>query len=201
MTAARSAAAAVEAAIDDVRRALSPVEPPIPDERRQGDGLAPADPVRPPTAPPRQPVPLPPGVFDDDLDAASHLVAVPGIVLIVDGYNVTKAAHPELSLAEQRAWMASVVMALTARTTVDVELVFDGADGGSAPADLPRRVRVQVRFSSEGVEADDLVLDRAAVHLRTRPVLVVSSDRRVQVGARRLGANVIDSGQLVHVLR
>ena len=46
-----------------------------------------------------------------------------------------------------------------------------------------------------------MVLARVADLDVTRPVLVASSDRRVQDGAAALGANVISSAQLLGALR
>ncbi len=149
----------------------------------------------------RRPVPLPPNTFDDSVAAADHLVRVGHVRVLVDGYNVTKLARPHLSLPEQRGWLVDAAVELAARTGASVELVFDGAgERASAPADLGRRVGVQVRFSPEGTEADDLLLDLLAHTPAGRPVVVASDDLRVQAGARRLGANVITSPQLLAVV-
>ncbi len=150
----------------------------------------------------RQPVPLPPGIFDDSAAAAEHLVRVGRVLVLVDGYNVTKLARPDLSLPEQRRWLVDAAVELAARTGAHLELIFDGADErASAPADLGRRMGVQVRFSPARTEADDLVLDLVAHTPITRPVVVASDDRRVQDGARHLGANVVSSAQLLAAVR
>jgi len=52
-------------------------------------------------------VPLPPGIFDDSVEAAEHLVRVPGVVLLVDGYNVSQLGWADLPIAEQRQRPAS----------------------------------------------------------------------------------------------
>ncbi len=149
----------------------------------------------------RRPTPLPPGTFDDSVEAAGHLVRVEGVRVLVDGYNVTKSARPELTLSEQRRWLTDAAVELAARTGARVELVFDGADERpSAPADLGRRQGVQVRFSAEGVEADDLLLELIESLPRQVPVVVASDDRRVRDGAERRGANVVSTAQLLTVL-
>lgn len=149
----------------------------------------------------RGPVSLPPGTFDDSVEAAEHLVRVGRVLVLVDGYNVTKLARPDLGLSEQRAWLVDAAIELAARTGAHLEVIFDGTDDlASAPADLGRRQGVQVRFSAHGIEADDLILDLVASTPVVRPVVVASNDRRVQDGARALGANVITSPQLVAVL-
>lgn len=177
--------------------------------------LAPA--LAPPTPPPGSPAPerggssadsrrrrptaLPPGTFDDSVEAADHLVRTAGTRVLVDGYNVTKSAHPELALAEQRRWLADAAGALAARTGAQLELVFDGADDrASAPADRGRRQGVQMRFSAEGTEADDVILELVEELPPSVPVVVASDDRRVRDGARRRGANVVSGAQLLAVL-
>jgi hypothetical protein len=79
-------------------------------------------------------------------------------------------------------------------------VVFDGDDDGRRPsvgAPLP----VRVHFSSAEVEADDVILDMVSRLPTDVGVLVVSSDRRVAEGARRLGANVASSSVLLELLR
>jgi hypothetical protein len=60
---------------------------------------------------------------------------------------------------------------------------------------------VRVRFTPAGVEADDELLRLVLAAPRSRPVVVVSGDRRVRSGAGELGANVVGSATLVDLLR
>jgi predicted RNA-binding protein with PIN domain len=150
----------------------------------------------------RRPVPLPPAVFDDTVEAADHLARVSGVVVLVDGYNVSLGAHPELALAEQRAWLLDALGGLAARCGAEVHVVFDGAeDVATAPAHGPRRTAVHVRYTEAGVEADDDLLALAADVPEHRAVVVASDDRRVRDGAARLGANVIGAATLADLLR
>ncbi len=151
--------------------------------------------------PRRRPSPLPPGTFDDSVEAAGHLVRMAGVRLLVDGYNVTKSARPEMTLIDQRQWLVDAAVELAARTGARIELVFDGADErASAPADLGRRLGVQLRFSAEGVEADDVLLELVEMLPLGVPVVVASDDRRVREGARQRGANVLTTVQVLTVL-
>ena len=144
---------------------------------------------------------LPPGVLDDSPEAADHLVRVPGITVLVDGYNVSQRGWPELPIGEQRRRLVDALTELAARTGADVSVVFDGADP-AWPAAVPTTSRVvHVSFSPPEVEADDVVLSRVAELDPARPVLVASSDRRVADGAAAAGANVISSAQLLAALR
>ncbi|MGH9182503.1 MAG: NYN domain-containing protein [Acidimicrobiales bacterium] len=209
--------AGVAAALDAAARALAAVEDALAaagralegavgeaEESRRREAVR-REPTTPPpsvAAPERRPVRLPPAVRDDTVEAAEHLVRVRGVLVLVDGYNVTKLARPGAALSEQRRWLVDAATELAARSGAEVVVVFDGADeSGSAPADLPRRAGVQVRFSAAAVEADDLLLELVGATSRGRPVVVASDDRRIRDGASRMGANVIGSGQLLAVLR
>jgi predicted RNA-binding protein with PIN domain len=172
----------------------------------------PAPPAPTPTGPPvtetavrgerRTPVALPGGLLDDSVAAAEHLLRTPNAVLVVDGYNVTMTGWPELAAAEQRRRLVALLADLAARTSTRVEVVFDGAevDGGGIAVPAPARQCLRVRFSPPGVEADDVVLDLVAQLPARRPVIVVSSDNRVREGARRGGANLLYSRQLLDTL-
>ena len=158
-------------------------------------------PQRPPRRPRRVPVPLPPGVLDDSVEAADHLFREPGMTVLVDGYNASQLGWFELPIAEQRRRLVDALTEMVARRGADVSVVFDGAEP-VWPAAVPTTARVvKVSFSPAGVEADDVVLARVADLDPGRPVLVASSDRRVQDGAAALGANVISSAQLLATLR
>ena len=148
----------------------------------------------------RQPVRLPPAVLDDSDEAANALVRVNGMVLLVDGYNVAMLGWPARPIPEQRSRLVDALAQLVARTGADVEVVFDGADDPPGGV-LPDRRGVRVSFSPPDVEADDVVIARAAQVPVHRPVTVASNDRRVQDGVRAAGANVISSAQLLAVLR
>jgi predicted RNA-binding protein with PIN domain len=148
----------------------------------------------------RVPLSLPGGVFDDSVEAADHLLRTPGVILIVDGYNVSMTGWPDAGAAEQRRRLVAALHDLAARTSTPSEVVFDGAEVEALAVPAPRRQLVRVRFSPPGVEADDVVIDLAGRLPAATPLVVASSDNRVREGARRLGANVIHSRQLVELL-
>ncbi|MFN2537456.1 MAG: NYN domain-containing protein [Mycobacteriales bacterium] len=129
-------------------------------------------------------------------DLASLLV-LPHAHLLVDGYNVTKTAYPQLTLEQQRTRLTTGLSALAARTSVEVTVVFDGADGHARTA-APRGVRVL--FSRTGETADEVLRRLAAHEPQGRPVVVVSSDREVAEGVRRSGARAVASAELVRLL-
>ena len=153
----------------------------------------------PAPSPPRVPLRLPPGVTDDTVEAVDHLVRAPGALLLVDGYNISQAAWYQDPIARQRTRLVDALAELHARTGVEVEVVFDGADVDRI-GDRPVRPAVRVRFSASGVEADDVLLELVDAAPQRRPVIVASSDHRVRDGARRRGANVIGARQLLGAL-
>jgi predicted RNA-binding protein with PIN domain len=194
LVAARSAAGDLHRALEEAAAALLP--PGV-------GGAVPAAPAPPPTrsvaASSRRPLVLPPAVFDDSPEAAAHLVRAPGALLLVDGYNAAMAIWPGLDVTEIRLRLIDALTELAARTGVRVHVVFDGADlAGAVPP--PRSGPVRVSFSDAGTEADDVILALVESLPTSVPVLVASSDRRVQDGARGLGANILSSGQLGAVL-
>jgi predicted RNA-binding protein with PIN domain len=198
---AAEAAASLARALGDLARSVRAER--AADTARPAPRAAPPRPMAPPASPPplpREPVSLPPGVLDDGPDAAYHLLRVSGAVLLVDGYNVTKSAWPDLAPAEQRARLVQALGTLTARTGIEIDAVFDGADiVASTPLLSPRGVRV--RYSEPNIEADDVILKLVDEYPRTRAVVVASSDARVREGARRGGANVLHATQLLAAIR
>lgn len=165
-------------------------------------------PAPPPPAAARPAVPssarvalrLPPGVTDDSVEAVDHLVRAPSALLLVDGYNISQAAWYQDPIARQRTRLVDALAELHARSGVEVEVVFDGADVDRI-SDRPARPAVRVRFSASGVEADDVLLELVDAAPPRRPVIVASSDHRVRDGARRRGANVVGARQLLGALR
>jgi predicted RNA-binding protein with PIN domain len=200
---AARAAGALSSALAGASAALQPPEP-------AGPGAAPAaaaparapSPPRPREAvdrpPARHPATLPPAVLDDSVEAAAHLVRVPGMLVLVDGYNAAKALWPAVPPIELRERLVDALSELHARTGAGIHVIFDGADLGGA---RPRpRSGVRVSFSPADVEADDVILGLVDQEPVRRPVVVASSDRRVQDGARLRGASVVSTAQLAGVL-
>lgn len=149
--------------------------------------------------PRRVPLPIPGGLAEDSADAAEHLLRTPNALLLVDGYNVSHAIWWDQPIATQRDRLVDALAELHARTGADVHVVFDGADVERTGALSSRGV--QVRFSSPGVEADDVIIEQVRTLPANRPVLVASSDRRVRDAVRRQGANLLGARQLADALR
>jgi predicted RNA-binding protein with PIN domain/regulator of replication initiation timing len=135
----------------------------------------------------------------DDPLLLDELLGLPRAHLVVDGYNVTKTAWPELSLERQRDRLLAAVAPLAARTGAEVSVVFDAAETPDRPVvNRPRGVRVL--FSPLGVIADDVIRELVAAEPRGRPVVVVSSDQAVARDVRRAGAHVVAASALSRLL-
>ena len=119
---------------------------------------------------------------------------------IVDGYNVSMLAWPELSAGQGRAALERLASQAQVQLGVSVVLVFDGDAAGGSAVRSAVGSDVRVRFTEHGVEADDEILAMVGSH--PAPVLVVvSNDRRVLDGARERGANTVRSTDFVALLR
>jgi predicted RNA-binding protein with PIN domain len=135
----------------------------------------------------------------DDPALLRRLLDIPRVHLIVDGYNVTKEAWPELPLDRQRARLVRGVNVIVAGKVIETTVVFDGADLVNPPAvTAPKAVRV--RFSPPGVIADDLIRQLVEAEPVGRPVVVVSSDREVARTVAKKGARAVASLALIRAI-
>jgi len=172
------------------------------------------DPESLPRAPLRQParvrtpLALPPGIFDDSVEAARHLLWQPELVVLLDGYNVSQEGWPRETAAEQRQRTMDLVNELVARTSAHFEVVFDGASDalGTAPThgaarNIGGRRRLSISFSPPGVEADEVIVSRLGRLDNRTPAIVVSTDNEVRRRATRAGANVVGSRQFLLAAR
>jgi predicted RNA-binding protein with PIN domain len=152
--------------------------------RRQGPRLAP---------------PLPPGMRADTPEGLDAMLRYRGVVLIVDGYNVSMRAWPHVSVEQQRQLLSSALAELHARLRCTVTVVFDGTDvdGGQ----LPRRPGVRVVFSTGGEKADPVIVREVRALPDRFPVVVVSSDHWVRDHSAEAGAQVVPTETLLRVLR
>lgn len=151
-------------------------------------------------AQPRRALRMGRGVVDDSPEGLLALLQQPGICVLVDGYNVSKSAWPNHSIADQREQLVAFLGGVKARHGTEIHVVFDGDSSGSRPSTrAPYPVRVH--FTEMGVEADDRILEFLEGLDSSRPALVVTSDERVRRGARARGANVVSSRVLLQLRR
>jgi predicted RNA-binding protein with PIN domain len=159
-------------------------------------GRMPADLVAPAPAGTPGPRATSRGRSADDPALLDELLAMPRAHLVVDGYNVTKLAWPEQSLAEQRRRLTERLANLAGRTGAEVTCCFDGQDAegtGRAPS-TPRGVRV---LFSQGEIADDLLRRLVRAEPAGRVVLAITTDRALGSDLEAAGARVLPSATLI----
>ena len=125
-----------------------------------------------------------------------QLLALPHARLIVDGYNVTKAAWPTASLEAQRSRLVAALGPVVARSGAETTVVFDAAES-SARTVMPAPRGVRVVFSPEGVIADDVIRQLVAAEPHGRTVVVVSGDQEVARDVAREGARALPASALI----
>ncbi|WP_026118501.1 NYN domain-containing protein [Nocardiopsis salina] len=132
------------------------------------------------------------GLPDDDPGLLEHLLTVPRVHLLLDGYNVTKTGYGTLPLADQRTRLLSSLEGLASRTRAEITCVFDGADVDTPPVvSGPRRVRLL--FSAAGETADELIVRLVGAEPPGRPIAVVTSDQEIVSAVQRAGARAVPS--------
>src|SRR5262249_15639483 len=90
-----------------------------------------------------------------DPAALDAMLTLPNTHLIVDGYNVTKAAYGELPLADQRTRLIGALAAVAARSGAEITVAFDGGLRPPAMPPTPRSVRGL--FTAPDAIAHDLI--------------------------------------------
>ena len=117
-------------------------------------------------------------------------LAMPRARMIIDGYNVSKTAWPSSSLEAQRIRLLNGLAPVVARTGAETTVVFDAAATTNRPVvNTPRGVKV--RFSPEGVIADDVIRDLVDAEPEGRVVIVVTNDQEVATDVVRAGARSV----------
>jgi predicted RNA-binding protein with PIN domain len=163
-------------------------------EARPAPSDAPADrPAR------RARVPRPPGLDTDTVPALDAMLRTRGVMLVVDGYNVSMRGWPDARPADQREGVLGALERLHLRLRCDVIVVFDGSDVEGLPP--RRRAGVRVVFSAADEDADPVVIREVEALAASRPAIVASSDRWVHDHAEAVGATVVSADTLLTRLR
>lgn len=140
------------------------------------------------------------GAWGSDSPALlGQLLRLPRARLLVDGYNVSKAAWPDSSLEAQRTRLLRSLAPLAGQTGAEVTVVFDAHAVDHRPVvAAPRGVRVL--FSPRDVLADDVLRELVAAEPAGRAVVVVTSDRAVADDVRRAGFRAVGAPALIGLL-
>lgn len=135
------------------------------------------------------------GALENSPEGILQALRTPGVMVLVDGYNVAMQAWPQLGKAAQRDSLIRFSSNLAARTAAEFHLVFDGVGDGERPS-VSTALAVRLHFSPDDTEADDVILEMLDC-APSRPAVVVSSDNRVRAGARARGALSLSSAEVI----
>lgn len=187
------AVGALERDLDTLRRAAGLATEP---GQGRGGGNAATAPARRPDR--RSPLAVPGGRGADDPETLAAWMGTDGVLVLVDGYNVTK--HPQgfadRGLEDQRTLLLDLSRRLARRFGAEIVVVFDGGTVGPIPTRLPLGP-VEVVFTDAGRTADDEIVVRTNAAPPDRPVVVVTSDNELRSRVGALGATVSRSPALL----
>jgi predicted RNA-binding protein with PIN domain len=146
----------------------------------------------------REPLPVPGGLAADDPETLGAWLAAPDVLVLVDGYNVTKheRGFPDRTLEDQRTLLLDLCRRVARRTGAEITVVFDGASVAPMPTRLPLGP-ISMVFTDAGRTADDEIVARVNAAPPGRPVVVVSSDNELRERSAALGASVTRSPALL----
>ena len=146
----------------------------------------------------RSPLAVPGGRGADDPETLAAWMGVEGVLVLVDGYNVTKhpQGFPDRGLEDQRTLLLDLCRRLAHRFGAELTVVFDGGTVGPLPTRLPLGP-VEVVFTDAGRTADDEIVARTNAAPPERPVVVVTSDNELRDRVATLGATVTRSPALL----
>lgn len=147
---------------------------------------------------PGRPSRLPSGVRPGTREAVDALLRRDRMVL-VDGYNLTLTQRDDLTLEQQRTWLVHALATLVARTGVRPTVVFDSSVAGPGGRRASGR-GVTVRFTAEGVTADDEIVFEVAAQEPDRPILVVTDDRGLRQRLAPYRVDVVGTAEFRWVL-
>jgi predicted RNA-binding protein with PIN domain len=147
----------------------------------------------------REPLPVPAGRDADHPETLLAWMGTPGVLVLVDGYNVTKheRGFPDRSLEDQRTLLLDLCRRLARRWGAQFTVVFDGADVGPMHSTKVGVGAVGVVFTDAERIADDEIVAMVNAEPPERPVVVVSSDNELRERAAALGASVTRSPALL----
>lgn len=147
---------------------------------------------------PGRPTELPPRVRPGTREAVEVLLDR-GRLVYVDGYNLTRTQRDDLPLDQQRSWLVGALATQVARRGIRPTVVFDSDVAG--PGGRQERGRgVVVRFTAEGVTADDEIVFAVDASEEDEPVLVVTDDRELRDRLRPYRVDVVGTAAFRWVL-
>lgn len=142
----------------------------------------------------------PKGRLQDDPETLEEWLSGAGVLLVIDGYNVTKAegGFGDLELPKQRDRLIQEATKLARRTKVTGHIVFDGNEVPPG-TNRPPRGPLKVAYSRSDEIADDHIVALIET-LPKVPVVLVTNDKELQHRGAALGATIATSNQFLKLL-
>jgi predicted RNA-binding protein with PIN domain len=122
------------------------------------------------------------------------------MLILIDGYNVIAPVAPP-NRVNRRGWLRAERQLLIDRLLIglDPRLVYQTCvvfDAAVAPPGAESHLRIQgleIRFAVDHDEADDLIEELLLAHPAAKRLSLITSDRRLQAAAKRVGAQAFDA--------
>ncbi len=203
LAAARAQIRQLEKAVDKHSKSAPAAADPAGKSRKSAalaSAVESASPAEPPRgARRRKPIAVPGGLHGNSEASAEHMLRAPGVMVLVDGYNVAKLGWKSLSLERQRTACIDAAENIARRWGTSLHVVFDGSSVVGATA--PKRRQIRVSFSPQGVTADDVLRAEVSALDAARPVVVVTNDQAIVADVRAAGCNVVTSDVFLAIAR
>ena len=118
--------------------------------------------------------------------------------IVIDGYNLIKQSHElsrldHLDIEKGRHGLLNKLAAYKKIKRHRITVVFDGCKGGGFTQERTKEKGIDIVFSKQGEEADDVI--KRIVAIERENVLVVTSDREIAEFSEKRGAAVVPSGE------
>lgn len=118
---------------------------------------------------------------------------------LIDGHNLIPKVGLKLSNPEDEAYLLERLREFARLTGRSLEVFFD--KGANGFAHEQKVGTIKVHFVSGQTTADEVIINRVSKAKRPEEIIVVSSDRHVQVQARGFGARVAASEKFADEMR
>jgi predicted RNA-binding protein with PIN domain len=109
--------------------------------------------------------------------------------ILIDGYNLLP-----VTAFRDREQLIQALVSYRRRKGHEVTVVFDGTHKGTGSGDRDYSSGVEIIYSPLTVTADDEI-EEMLPRLNPGSTIVVTSDRKIQSAARRVGATFIESAE------
>ena len=104
--------------------------------------------------------------------------------VLIDGYNLLRymQAYDEQFEAINESALCGIISEYLKRSRSNGQIIFDGL-GPPDKSDLSGFGNLEVYFSGQDTEADDIIEEKISINSAPKRLIVVSTDRRIRAAA------------------